>query len=128
VNENHNYIDYDSIPENNLKTLESEYGQYYMSNFDWNTQLEFFNKGSFDGKGWKEWLENNKCEQFTKNIDKIKILNTSWNRFIELVHSIRKEPQIKKLFSEEVKKEVKCSFLIISMLHLYIVVHLTLTL
>jgi hypothetical protein len=57
VNENHNYIDYDSIPENNLKTLESEYGQYYMSNFDWNTQLEFFNKGSFDGKdgknGWK---------------------------------------------------------------------------
>jgi hypothetical protein len=71
VNENHNYIDYDSIPENILKTLESEYGHYYMGNFDWNKQLEFFNKGSFDGKGWKEWLENNKREEFTKNIDKI---------------------------------------------------------
>lgn len=67
-----NNIDFNSFPKDVLKTLEDEYGHYYLYNFDWNKQQdEFIKDGVFDGKGFREWLDMNKKEEFIKNIDKL---------------------------------------------------------
>lgn len=72
LNENNNFVDFSSFPKNILKTLENEYFQYYQHNFDWNSkQDEFIKDGVFDGKGFREWLENNKQQEFIKNLDKL---------------------------------------------------------
>lgn len=63
-----NNIDFNSFPNDILKTLEDEYGLYYLHNFDWNTkQSEFLD----NPKGFREWREINKKEEFIKNLDKI---------------------------------------------------------
>lgn len=67
-----NNIDFSSFPKDVLKTLEDEYGHYYLHNFDWNKkQDEFVKDGVYDGKGFREWLDMNKKEEFIKNIDKL---------------------------------------------------------
>jgi hypothetical protein len=54
-----NNIDFNSFPNDILKTLEDEYGHYYLNNFDWNSkQDEFVN----NPKGFREWLNLNKKE------------------------------------------------------------------
>jgi hypothetical protein len=63
-----NNIDFNSFPNDILKTLEDEYGHYYLNNFDWNSkQDEFVN----NPKGFREWLNLNKKEEFIKNLDTI---------------------------------------------------------
>lgn len=65
-----NRVDFDLFPKNILKTLENEYGEYYIHTFDWNAkQDEFVKDGVFDGKGFNEWLKNNEREEFIKNLD-----------------------------------------------------------
>lgn len=72
LNENNNVSDYNNIPVNIKKTLENEYGQYYMYNFDWNSkQDEFIKGGVFDGKGFNQWINDNVSEEFAKNLNKI---------------------------------------------------------
>lgn len=67
-----NDFDFNSFPNDILKTLENEYGHEYLNNFDWNSkQDEFIINGEFDGKGFREWLNLNKKEEFIKNLDKI---------------------------------------------------------
>jgi hypothetical protein len=68
LNENYNLIDFNNFPKNVLKTLEDEYGHYYMYNFDWNTKQDEFKN---DGDGFQKWLENNKREEFIKNLNKL---------------------------------------------------------
>lgn len=61
-------VDFNSFPNDILKTLEEEYGHYYLNNFDWNSkQNEFLG----NPKGFREWLNRNKKEEFAKNLDKI---------------------------------------------------------
>lgn len=63
-------VDFDLFPKNILKTLENEYSYYYEPKFDWNSkQDEFIHNGVKDGRGFREWLENNKREGFIKNLD-----------------------------------------------------------
>jgi hypothetical protein len=63
-----NDIDFNSFPNDILKTLKDEYFHYYSHNFDWNSkQDEFMN----NPKGFKEWLNMNEKEEFIKNFDKI---------------------------------------------------------
>lgn len=63
-----NNIDLNSFPDEILKTLEDEYGHYYLHNFDWNTkQDEFIN----NPKEFRDWIEKNEKEEFIKNLDKI---------------------------------------------------------
>ncbi len=65
-----NNVDFDLFPKNILKTLEDEYSYYYEPKFDWNSkQDEFIHNGVKDGKGFRQWLENNKREGFIKNLD-----------------------------------------------------------
>lgn len=67
-----NNIYFNSFPNDILKTLEDEYGHFYLNNFDWNSkQDEFVKDGDFDGKGFGEWIAINKKEEFVKNIDKL---------------------------------------------------------
>ena len=67
-----NDIEFSSFPKDVLKTLEDEYGHYYLHKFDWNKkQDEFVKDGVFDGKGFREWLDMNTKEEFIKNIDKL---------------------------------------------------------
>ena len=41
---------------------------YYLNNFDWNSKQEEF----YDNpKGFREWLNYNKKEEFIKNLDKL---------------------------------------------------------
>ncbi len=61
-------VDFDIFPKEILETLEDEYGQYYLYNFDWNTKQDEFME---DPKGFREWLKNNKSEEFIKNLDKL---------------------------------------------------------
>ena len=63
-----NDIDFSTFPDDVLKTLEGEYGQYYLYNFDWNSkQGEFMD----NPKGFREWLKLNEIEEFIKNLDKL---------------------------------------------------------
>lgn len=55
-------------PKDVLKTLENEYGHYYMYNFDWNSKQDEY---AGDREGFKEWLELNKKDEFIKNLDKL---------------------------------------------------------
>jgi hypothetical protein len=65
-------VDFSEFPKDVLKTLEDEYFHYYRNNFDWNSkQQEFMNDGEYDGKGFREWMENNEKEEFVKNLNKI---------------------------------------------------------
>jgi hypothetical protein len=65
-----NNVDFNLFPKDILKTLENEYSYYYEPKFDWNSkQDEFIHNGVKDGKGFREWLENNKREGFIKNLD-----------------------------------------------------------
>ena len=64
----HNGIDFNSFPKDVLKTLENEYGHYYMYNFDWNSKQDEY---AGDREGFKEWLELNKKDEFIKNLDKL---------------------------------------------------------
>jgi hypothetical protein len=67
-----NKVDFTEFPKDVLETLENEYFHYYKNNFDWNTkQKEFMNGDKYDGKGFREWIENNEKEEFAKNLDKI---------------------------------------------------------
>lgn len=63
-----NNIDFNSFPNDILKTLEDEYGHYYLYNFDWNSKQDEFIDNP---KGFREWLNMNKKEEFIKNLDKI---------------------------------------------------------
>ena len=63
-----NNIDFNSFPNDILKTLEDEYGHYYLYNFDWNSKQDEFIDNP---KGFREWLNTNKKEEFIKNLDKI---------------------------------------------------------
>lgn len=63
-----NNIDFNSFPNDTLKTLENEYGHYYLNNFDWNSKQDEFIDNP---KGFREWLNMNKKEEFIKNLDKI---------------------------------------------------------
>jgi hypothetical protein len=63
-----NNIDFNSFPNEILKTLEDEYGHYYLYNFDWNSKQDEFIDNP---KGFREWLNINKKEEFIKNLDKI---------------------------------------------------------
>jgi len=63
-----NNIDFNSFPNEILKTLEDEYGHYYLHNFDWNSKQDEFIDNP---KGFREWLNINKKEEFIKNLDKI---------------------------------------------------------
>lgn len=63
-----NNIDFNSFPNEILKTLEDEYGHYYLNNFDWNSKQDEFIDNP---KGFREWLNINKKEEFIKNLNKI---------------------------------------------------------
>lgn len=63
-----NNIDFSLFPNDILKTLEDEYGHYYLNNFDWNSKQDEFIDNP---KAFREWLNNNKKEEFVKNLDKI---------------------------------------------------------
>jgi hypothetical protein len=63
-----NNIVFNSFPNEILKTLEDEYGHYYLNNFDWNSKQDEFIDNP---KGFREWLNINKKEEFIKNLDKI---------------------------------------------------------
>ncbi len=63
-----NDIDFSTFPDDVLKTLEREYGHYYLYNFDWNTkQGEFMD----NPKEFRVWLKLNEKEEFIKNLDKL---------------------------------------------------------
>lgn len=63
-----NYVDFNSFPQNVLKTLKDEYGHYYLHNFDWNTkQDEFINNSD----GFTKWLKQNESDEFLKNLNLI---------------------------------------------------------
>jgi hypothetical protein len=63
-----NNVDFNSFPNDILKTLEDEYGHYYLNNFNWNSKQDEFMDNP---KGFTEWLNTNKKEEFVKNLDKI---------------------------------------------------------
>jgi hypothetical protein len=56
------------FPDDVLKTLEEEYGHYYLNNFDWNSKRDEYKDNT---KGFTEFLKNNKEEEFNKNLNKI---------------------------------------------------------
>lgn len=89
-----NNIDFNSFPKDVLKTLEDEYGHYYLYNFDWNTKQDEFVK---DGKGFREWLDTNKKEEFIKNIDK---LITATRQDLILLIKKRNADKVLKNFEE----------------------------
>ena len=63
---------FDEFPDDVLKTLVDEYGYMYQNNFDWNSkQDEFVVSGKFDGAGFDRWIEQNKQQEFIKNLDRI---------------------------------------------------------
>jgi hypothetical protein len=61
-------IDFSKFPSDILKTLQNEYGHYYLYNFDWNSKQDEFRDNP---SGFTVWLKNNKREEFIKNLDKI---------------------------------------------------------
>jgi len=63
-----NDIEFSSFPKDVLKTLKDEYGHYYLNNFDWNSKQDEFLDNP---KGFREWLNFNKKEEFIKNLDKL---------------------------------------------------------
>jgi hypothetical protein len=63
-----NNIDFNTFPNDILKTLEDEYGHYYLYNFDWNSKQDEFMDNP---KEFREWLKLNKKEEFIKNLDKL---------------------------------------------------------
>lgn len=60
-------INFDEFPKDVLETLENEYGHYYLHNFDWNEMADSFETN----EEFNAWLENNKKEEFIKNLDLI---------------------------------------------------------
>ena len=52
-----NDIDFSTFPNDVLKTLEGEYGHYYLNNFDWNSKQDEFMDNP---EGFREWLKLNK--------------------------------------------------------------------
>lgn len=61
-------VNFKSFPKEVLDTLESEYGHYYQSNFDWNSKQDEFMD---DPEGFHKWWKNNQSEEFIKNLDKL---------------------------------------------------------
>ena len=57
-------VDFDSFPEDVRKTLEDEYG-HFQYNFDWNKKQDEL------GSDFRMWFEENKSEEFLKNLDDI---------------------------------------------------------
>lgn len=63
-----NDIDFSTFPDDVLKTLEGEYGHYYLNNFDWNSKQDEFMDNP---EGFREWLKLNKKEEFIKSLNKL---------------------------------------------------------
>jgi len=61
-------VNFKSFPKEVLDTLESEYGHYYQSNFDWNSKQDEFMD---DPEGFDEWYRKNQSDEFIKNLDKL---------------------------------------------------------
>ena len=47
------------FPDDVLKTLEEEYGHYYLNNYDWNSKSDEYKDNP---KGFTDFLKNNKVE------------------------------------------------------------------
>jgi TRAP-type mannitol/chloroaromatic compound transport system substrate-binding protein len=59
-------VDFDSFPQDVLKTLKEEYFEYYQGKFDWNEKQDEYGT---DRKGFHNFLKRNESESFLKNLD-----------------------------------------------------------
>jgi hypothetical protein len=60
-------VNFKDFPKDILETLENEYGHYYLHNFDWNKMADSFDSS----EEFNAWLEDNKKEEFIKNLELI---------------------------------------------------------
>lgn len=63
-----NIIDFDSFPVDIKNTLMSEYGQYFLHNYDWNEKQDEFGDNQ---EAFREWRRRNDSIEFIKNIDSL---------------------------------------------------------
>lgn len=72
IKENFETINLDSLPKDVLKTLEDEYGHYYMYNFDFNEMQDKFTvNGEYNHKAFKEWEKRKIQKEFYENLNKL---------------------------------------------------------